>query len=207
MPKFSSGPAKVRRLFPAGGEIKKLVRIYAFLNLSGAVCVGICCLSRMLIAGCIRKWGGATDCAGCSYYSGGVSRVLLSGWCASGSSTVLWLHMWLSLRSWAARFYSVQHVVKMYFPCYQVYTFWRFADYVHFVTKPLFYRHFAGVQQEPLFQVFVNQVRLCVFSAGLLLKGKVSYDEVRMWSCPVSLQVNRTGVFWVRAGKDVGCRS
>ena len=53
-------------------------------------------------------------------------------------------------------------------------------DYVHFVTKQLFYRHFAGVQQEPLFQVFVNQVLLCVFSAGLLLKGKVSYDEVRM---------------------------
>ena len=53
-------------------------------------------------------------------------------------------------------------------------------DYVHFVTKPLFYRHFAGVQQEPLFQVFVNQVRLCVFSAGLLLKGKVFHEEVRM---------------------------
>ena len=35
MPKFSSGPAKVRRLFPAGGEIKKLVQVYAFLNLSG----------------------------------------------------------------------------------------------------------------------------------------------------------------------------
>ena len=83
-------------------------------------------------------------------------------------------------------------------------------DYVHFVTKPLFYRHFAGVQQEPLFQVFVNQVLLCVFSAGLLLKGKVSYDEVRMWSCPVSLQVNRTGVFWVHLrGRmwDVGRKS
>ena len=53
-------------------------------------------------------------------------------------------------------------------------------DYVHFVAKPLFYCHFAGVQQESLFQVFVNQVLLCVFSAGLLLKGKVSYDEVRM---------------------------
>ncbi len=79
---------------------------------------------------------------------------------------------------------------------------------MHFVTKPLFYRHFAGVQQEPLFQVFVNQVRLCVFSAGLLLKGKVSYDEVRMWSCPVSLQVNRTGVFWVRGRMwDVGRKS
>ena len=32
MPKFSSGAAKVRRLFPAGGEIKKLVQVYAFLN-------------------------------------------------------------------------------------------------------------------------------------------------------------------------------
>ena len=32
MPKFSSGPAKVRRLFPAGGEIKKLVQVYGFLN-------------------------------------------------------------------------------------------------------------------------------------------------------------------------------
>lgn len=59
-------------------------------------------------------------------------------------------------------------------------------DYVHFVTKQLFYRHFAGVQQEPLFQVFVNQVLLCVFSAGLLLKGKVSYDEVRMCGVAVA---------------------
>ena len=81
-------------------------------------------------------------------------------------------------------------------------------DYVHFVAKPLFYRHFAGVQQEPLFQVFVNQVFLCVFSAGLLLKGKVSYDEVRMWSCPVLVQVNRTGVFCVylrRLFNSAGC--
>ena len=53
-------------------------------------------------------------------------------------------------------------------------------DYVHFVAKPLFYRHYAGVQQEPLFQVFVNQMLLFVFSAGLLLKGKVFHEEVRM---------------------------
>lgn len=59
----------------------------------------------------------------------------------------------------------------------------RFEDllgYVHFVTKPLFYRNFAGVQHESLFQVFVNQVLLFVFSAGLLLKGKVFHEEVRM---------------------------
>ena len=81
-------------------------------------------------------------------------------------------------------------------------------DYVHFVTKQLFYRHFAWVQQESLFQVFVNQALLFVFSARLLLKGKVSYDEVRMWSCPVSLQVNWTGVFWVhlrRLFNSAGC--
>ena len=64
-------------------------------------------------------------------------------------------------------------------------------DYVHFVTKQLFYRHFAGVQQEPLFQVFVNQVFLCVFSAGLLLKEKVSYDEVRMCGVAVAGEPDR----------------
>ena len=180
MPKFSSGAAKVRRLFPAGGEIKKLVQVYAFLNLSGAVWVGSCCFSRMLIAGCIRKWGGATYCAGCSHYSGGVFRVSLPGWCASGSSTVLWLPLWLSLRSWAAAFTVSSMWRKCIFLVLRYICFEDMLDYMHFVTKPLFYRHFAGVQQGSFFQVFVNQVFLCAFSAGLLLKGRFSHDEVRM---------------------------
>lgn len=119
MPKFSSGAAKVRRLFPAGGEIKKLVQVYGFLNF----------------------WVPGV----------GVAAFTVSS-------------MWRK---------CIFLVIK--YICFE-----DLLDYVHFVAKPLFYRHFAGVQQESLFQVFVNQVLLCVFSAGYLLEGRFSHDEVRM---------------------------
>ena len=85
--------------------------------------MGSCCLSRMLIAGMYSEVG----------WSNILCRVFVLWWrrlTCFVVGVVCFRELYgfviafvIILALVGCRFYSVQHVVKMYFSCYQVYTF------------------------------------------------------------------------------------